>query len=47
MKKSDMTFHGFETLVSSRWNSSSKLEKQKFQTGETKKLYIDQPTAHK
>ena len=25
-----------------RWNFSSKLKKQKFQTGETKKLYIDQ-----
>ena len=40
-------FQASETLVSSRWNFSSKQEKQKFQTVETKKLYIEQQTDHK
>ena len=34
-------------IVSSRRNFSSKLKKQKFQTGETKKLYIELQTDHK
>lgn len=39
-KRPKLCFHGFETKVSSRWNFSSKQEKQKFQAGETKKLCI-------
>ena len=43
----ELEFRAFGTKVSSRWNFSSKHEKQKFQAGETKKLCIAQPTAHK
>ena len=41
------SFHTLEPMFSSVRNFSSKLKKQKFQTGETKKFYIELQTDHK